>query len=144
VKKAAALAALMLAACTAEAPAPDISVQDAWARATGPGGSSTAVYLAIRNRGGADRLVEVSSPAGQTSLHSTSVDGGVMRMRSVESLDIPAGSKVTLEPGGTHVMLTGLDAELAAGTTIPLELHFERSGEMTMEAAVRPASANGE
>jgi copper(I)-binding protein len=143
-KKAAALAALMLAACTAEAPAPDVAVRDAWARTTGPGQSSTAVYLAIRNKGGDDRLVEVSSTIGQASLHSTSIEGGVMRMRPVESLDIPALSTVSLEPAGTHVMLTGLTSALEPGTAVPLELEFERSGKRQVNATVRPASGSGE
>ena len=142
--KALALAAFLLVSCTAEAPTPEIVVENAWARAAAHGRSSTAVYLTIRNTGGGDRLVEVSSPAGEASLHSTSMAGGIMRMRSVEAVDVPAGSAVKLEPGGNHVMLSGLKSPLAAGSTIPLELKFERSGDKKVEAAVRAASAKGE
>ena len=143
-KKAAALAAFLLVSCTAEAPAPEIVVEGAWARAAAHGRSSTAVYLTIRNSGGGDRLVAISSPVGQASLHSTSMDGGIMRMRPVESLDVPAGSVVKLVPGGNHVMLTGLKSPLAAGSAVPLELQFERSGGKRVDAAVRPASVSGE
>ena len=93
--KALALAAFLLVSCTAEAPTPEIVVENAWARAAAHGRSSTAVYLTIRNTGGGDRLVEVSSPAGEASLHSTSMAGGIMRMRSVEAVDDPAGAAVT-------------------------------------------------
>ena len=141
-KKGAALVALLLASCTR--PAPDISVGDAWARATGPSHSASAVYLTITNDGGPDRLVGVSSPAGDASLHSTSTQGGVMRMRPVEAVEIPAGSTVTLEPGGTHVMLAGLEAPLAAGTTFPLMLDFKRSEDQQVEVTVRSMAADGD
>ena len=138
-RKSAALAALLLASCNVESAPPDIAVDDAWARATVPGRAFTAAYFTVTNEGGGnDQLVGVSTDAGQASLHSTSTDGGVMRMRPVQSIEIPANSTVALRPGGMHVMITGLDNPLPAGTAIPLELSFERSGKRRVEAAVRP------
>lgn len=142
-KKCAVFAAVLLASCDAGAP-PSISVADAWARATGPGQSSTAAYLTVRNSGGSDSLLSVSSPAGAASLHSTSMTDGIMRMRHLEALEVPAGSTVTLEPGATHVMLTGLKTPIAAGSSFPLTLSFERSGERRVTVTVRPASSAGE
>ena len=142
-RKSAALAALLLASCQAESVPPAIAVQDSWARSTASGQTSTAAYFTISNPGGEDRLVGVSSPFGQASLHSTTMDGGVMRMRPVESLEIPARSTVVLKPGGLHVMITGLERPLDAGTAIPLDLSFERAGDRRIEVAVRPAAANG-
>jgi copper(I)-binding protein len=138
-----ALAALLLAACRIERPPPVIDVEDAWARATVPGQSSSAAYFTVANLGGEDRLVGVSSPVGQASIHSTSMDGSVMRMRPVEFVEIPANSTVTLRPGGTHLMLTGLPAPLSPGSAVPLELRFERSGKMQVDAAVRGAAPGG-
>lgn len=131
------LAALLLASCGGESPPPAITIDSAWARATAPGQSSTAAYFTITNAGGGDRLLTVSSPAGQASLHSTSMDGGVMRMRHLEALDIPANSTVELSPGAIHVMVTGLDRPLGAGQQLPLELRFDRSGERVLVATVR-------
>lgn len=133
----AAIAALLLASCSAESPPPAISIDSAWARTTAPGQTSTAVYLTIANSGGSDRLVAVSSPAGQASLHSTSMEGGVMRMRHLDALDIPAESSVELKPGATHVMIIGLGEALEEGRQLPLDLQFERSGERAVAAAVR-------
>ena len=131
------LAALLLAACSSEGPAPAITLDSAWARATLPGQSATAAYFTIANTGGGDRLVRISSPAGEASLHSTSMDGGVMRMRRLDALDIPANSAIELKPAAIHVMITGLRRPLGAGERLPLELAFERSGERVVVATVR-------
>lgn len=128
---------LLLASCGGEGPQPAIAVEDAWARATAPGRTSSAAYFTIANTGGRDRLLSVSSPAGAVSLHSTSMDGGVMRMRPLDALEIPADSTVELAPGGTHVMIAGLSEPLAAGSALPLDLTFERSGERRVNAEVR-------
>lgn len=143
VNKGAALAALMLASCSVQSEPPKIAVEDAWARATVPGQPAAAVYLTIRNSGGADRLTGVSSPVGRASLHSTAMDDGVTRMRPVEALDVPANSTVELKPGATHVMLAGLKQPLEAGSTVPLHLEFDESGERQVRVAIRPATANG-
>ena len=133
----AALAALLLASCGGGGPKPSITIGEPWARAAAPGRTSTAAYFTIANSGGEDRLLSVTSTAGEVSLHSTSMDDGVMRMRPVEALDIPAGTTVRLEPGGTHAMVTGLKQPLAAGSALPLDLTFERSGELRVNASVR-------
>lgn len=142
--KPAALAALLLLACSSDSAPPAIEVQDAWARATLAGQSSSAVYATIRNHGGSDRLLRVSSPVGIASLHSTTTDGGIVRMRAAAYLEIPSRSTVELEPGGAHVMISGLSRPLDVGQSVPLELAFARSGKRQMMAAVRPAGTDGE
>ena len=58
-------------------------------------------------------------------VHEMKMDGDVMKMRAVPSLDLPAGKKVELKPGGYHVMLMDLKAPLAKDSTIPLTLLFK-------------------
>jgi copper(I)-binding protein len=140
VKKSAALAALLLVSCNVQDKPPAVAIQDAWTRATVPGQGSAAVFFTITNGGGTDRLVSVSSSAGEASIHSTSMEGGVMRMRPVQSVQVPANSTVVLEPGRTHVMVTGLKQPLSEGTALLLELGFERSGPKRVNAAVRSAT----
>ena len=84
-------AAALLTACGAK-PDPAISVERGWARATPTGASSAAAYLMIVNRAaGDDRLISVTvSRAAAASLHASSIDQGVMRMRALETgLAIP-------------------------------------------------------
>lgn len=143
-KQGAALAALLLAACDLKDSPPQVAVRDAWARATMPGQPSAAVYLTIRNSGGPDRLESVSSAIGNAAVHESSTSGGVMRMRPVAAVEVPAGSTVSLRPGGTHIMLRGLGAPLAAGSSFPLRLDFQRSGTKDVEVAVRAPGEDGE
>ena len=136
-------AALLLASCKPASAPPEVSVEGAWARATVPGQTGSAAYFTIRNAGGADKLLSVTTPSADASLHSTSMDNGVMRMRPVQALDVPAKSAVELRPGGTHVMLMELKEPLEAGAMLELDLKFERSGERKVTADVRPATAGG-
>lgn len=130
------IAALVLAGC-APAPSPsDISIVDAWARATAPGQSNGAVYASIRNAGGADTLVGVSTEVGTAMLHGGESSGGMARMRRVGSLDVPARGEVTLAPGGTHVMLTGLKQPLVAGEKFSLQFGFAGAGSRVVKVAV--------
>ena len=133
----------LLLSCTRDQPPADIVIGHGWARETAPGQSAAAVYLTVTNRGaGTDRLAEVDPPgAAAASLHSSSSDGGVARMRSLpDGLAIPAHSTVELKPGGTHIMVTGLQQPLRAGQTIELGLGFERSGRRPLTVRVVPAS----
>ena len=142
-RKAIALAALLLVSCKVENVPPSITVDAAWARATAPGQATAAAYATIINSGGADRLVAVYTPVGSASIHSTSTENGVMRMRPVGQLDIPANSTVELAPGEKHVMLSEVKQPLAVGTSFPLTFRFERSGQLQVTVAVRDPSATG-
>ena len=118
-----------------------IRVTQAWARATAPGQSVGAGYLALINEGRTeDRLIAITSPvAREAQLHSMMMDGGVMRMRPIEGgLLIPAGGRVTLEPGGVHLMFVALNAPLVSGTTFPVILRFAHAGELRTEFRVEP------
>lgn len=130
---------LALAGCSPASP--EIDVIDAWARATAPGQSNGAVYAIIANYGAADRLIGASTPVGSAMIHGNEHKAGVARMRTMSELPIAAGSRVTLAPGATHVMLTGLTAPLTAGTHIPLTLRFAEGGPRTVAVAVVAAGS---
>jgi hypothetical protein len=122
----------------------DLLITQAWSRAAGAGGQG-AGYLTIANRGAAaDRLLSASSPAsGRMELHTHVNDNGVMRMREVPAIDLPAGQTVTLRPGGLHLMFMGLTQALQQGSTVPVTLRFERAGPVTVPLAVQAAGARG-
>lgn len=114
------------------------------ARPTPPGGRAGAAYFSVANKGGLqDRLLRASSPRAATvELHSMNMDGNVMRMRPVPAVAVPAGATVKLEPGGLHVMLTGLKQPLKTGERFPLTLVFEKAGSVTVEIVVEEAGAS--
>lgn len=136
------LAALLLASCGKSGGDPDIQISDAWARETVAGQMATAAYMTIANKGsGADRLVSVDAPSpSMATVHSTSNEDGISRMRHMDDgLEVPAGGTAQLAPGGTHVMVTGLGAPLKAGDTLKLTLHFEKSGDRSVDLPIKSA-----
>ena len=46
----------------------------------------------------------------------------MMRMRAIDNLALPAGTKVSLKPGGHHLMLVDLKQSLSDGSVIPVTL----------------------
>jgi copper(I)-binding protein len=135
-------AALVLVSCSGGTP--KIAVSGTWARATVPGQTSAAAYLQIANSGdGADTLAGVSAEVGDATMHSSSMDGGVMRMRPLKSLSVPAHSTVQFQPGGNHIMITGLKQPLRDGESFTLALGFQRSGVQRVKVEIRPATTSG-
>jgi hypothetical protein len=117
-------------------------VTSAWARATPPGLDVGAAYLVIEGGERADRLVAASTArASMVELHAVEDHEGVARMRELEAIDVPAGARVELAPGATHLMLMGLDAPLVAGQVFPMTLRFALAGEQTVSVRVQPATA---
>ncbi|MEJ7619494.1 MAG: copper chaperone PCu(A)C [Aquificaceae bacterium] len=114
---------------------PKIEVKDAWVREVPPTSKMSAAYMVIENKGKeSDKLVDASNNVSEiTELHET-VEG---KMRRVKAIEIPAGGKVELKPGGLHVMLINLKKPLKEGDTVELTLKFEKSGEVKVQAPVR-------
>ena len=123
---------LLLLALVATPAMGQVTIADAWTRATAPGAKIAAGYLTIRNSGKtADKLVSASSPAAEkVETHVTVKDGDIFRMREVKGYDIPAGGSFELKPGGAHLMLVNVKAPLKEGEKVPLTLRFERAGEV--------------
>jgi copper(I)-binding protein len=70
-------------------------------------------------------------------LHTQAVEGGVMRMRQVEAIDVTGDTTTQPRPGGLHIMLIGPKAPLREGTRFPSTLKFEKAGEVTLDVMVR-------
>lgn len=108
---------------TLNAYAGDIQVENAWSRATAPGQDTAMADLTITSVKDA-RLVGFSSPACKKGeIHSMTHENGMMKMREMSSIELPAGRHVGLEAGGYHLMLVGLKAPLKAGESVPLTLN---------------------
>jgi periplasmic copper chaperone A len=108
-----------------------------------PAASAKSVggYLSISNTGAeADRLIGVEVPVVKHAMVHTTIHGedGVARMTHLEFLDLPAGETVTLERGGLHVMMMGLQSALTEGQMVPATLIFEKAGRVEIEFSVDP------
>lgn len=125
--------------------AQQVAVSAAWVRSTVAGQGAAAAYLELTAREPA-RLVGASTPlAGATELHQMVMDGGVMKMRPLPFLELPAGKTVVLRPGSYHFMLLELKQVLRAGEQVPLSLRIEGHDKqrftLDVRAEVRGAAA---
>ena len=114
-------------------------VTDAWVRLPSGPDQPAAAYFTITNPAAEpDALLGVTSPVASSGmLHQTSTDSsGMTGMAMVDRLDVPAGGTVKLEPGGYHVMMTGVTG-VAVGASIELDLTFEHAGTIKVMAEAR-------
>ncbi|HZF81803.1 MAG TPA: copper chaperone PCu(A)C [Rubrivivax sp.] len=112
-------------------------VESAWARPTVAGQSAGGAYLKITGGALADRLLSASSPVAQhAELHTMTMEGDIMRMRSIDAVAVPPGQTVELKPGGMHLMFVGLAQPLKSGSRFPLTLRFEKAGAITVQVKV--------
>lgn len=105
--------------------AADVELTDAWVAETVPGSDVAAGYFTLTNRGAADAVTSVEASAGVASLHRQVVDGELMRMEAIAELALDAGAEISLQPGGLHLMLEGIETRLRAGEEIELTLFLK-------------------
>lgn len=125
-----------------QASAPGIEIEGGFLRAS-PGMAPTgAGFMTIRSTGAADRLVGFHTPAcTRPELHTHIDDNGIMRMRQVPAIEVPAGGMAELKSGGLHLMLIDLVAPLTEGDVVPVTLVFEQAGEVTVQMPVKKIGA---
>ena len=130
---------LWLACLPALQAADNLRVEDAWARETPPGVSNGAAYVTLVNdAANKDWLVAAWGAVSETvELHTHLIEGDMIMMRQVERIEVDAGDRTVLEPGGKHLMLIGLKQPLVAGDRFPLTLEFEQGEEITVQFEVR-------
>lgn len=121
-KKALSVLSLSLLASLAHA---QVTVSEAWVRATVAQQKATGAFMQLQSAQDA-KLVSAQSPvAGVTEVHEMAMDNGVMKMRAIPSLALPAGKAVELKPGGYHVMLMDLKGQIKDGDMVPVTLVVE-------------------
>jgi len=139
------VSALFLAMTVSLAAQAQVTVKDAWVRATVPQQKATGAFMQLQSAQDAKLLSAQSPVAGVVEVHEMSMDGGVMKMRAVPSLALPAGQAVDLKPGGYHVMLMDLKGQVKDGDTVPVTLVVEgkdgKRQNIEIKASARMAAA---
>jgi len=126
-------------------PQPDIAegegiqIEDAWARPASEGRMSAAYFLLTNFEAEPDTLLSVESDVALiVEVHeSYESEEGLMGMREVPDLYIPAQSSLRFQQGGLHIMLIQATRTLKDGDTFYLTLNFARSGQKTITVPVR-------
>lgn len=145
--KAFALALVVLVSLFPAAPAnaaEAVRVVNAWTRATLPGQKVAGIYVEIMSPMDG-KLTGVTFPRARAAeLHSMKVENGTMKMRSVESVDLPGGKWVKLEPNGLHIMAFDLEQPLRAGQKLPMMLTVQLGGQRPREVSTTVRVVNSE
>jgi len=141
-----AIAVLLLFGAAAMPVAAQVTVSDAWVRATAPGQTVAGAYMKIKSSK-TSTLVAVRTPVSKDAqLHEMSMDNGVMKMKPVARIELPAGKTVDLKPGGYHLMFMNIAKPLRKGDTVPITLVVEgpdkKQQQVEVKAEVRDMMAN--
>ena len=124
----------------------DIEIEHPHARVTVGKQANGAAYMEIENKGKTDdALLSASSPvADSVEVHTMRMEGDVMKMRAVDSLEIKVGDEVKMKPGeGYHIMLMGLKNPLKAGEKFPMTLTFRQAGTVKITVHVSDKAMTG-
>lgn len=119
--------ALLLASASLMAQA-EVSVKDAWVRATVPQQKATGAFMTLTSNQDVRLVAAESSISGVTEVHEMKMEKDVMKMRAVDALELNQGKALELKPGGYHIMLMELKSQAKAGETVTLKLTFEGKG----------------
>jgi copper(I)-binding protein len=114
-----------------------VQVLQPWSRPA-VAGTNAIGYMVLANHGpAADALAKVDTPiAAKVEIHSSSMAGGIMSMKPVETVGVPAGGQVTFGPGAYHLMIIGLNRTLKAGDQVPATLSFASGARLKVRFAV--------
>jgi copper(I)-binding protein len=123
--------------------ADQVSVADPYVRMAPPGTKTTGAFMLLKNTGDkeAKLITAASSAASVTELHNHINDGGVMRMRQVKEIAVPAKGEVALKPGSYHVMLIDMKAPLKEGDHVVITLGFADGSSKEVHATVKKPMA---
>lgn len=116
------VASLALVSLAAHA---EVSVKDAWIRATVTEQKSTGAFMQLQSSNDVQIVDIQTSVAGVAEIHEMKMDNNIMKMRPIPQLALPAGKAVELKPGGYHVMLMDLKTQIKEGDTVLMTLTVE-------------------
>jgi hypothetical protein len=104
-----------------------VAVLNAWVREADEHARMNAGYMTLVNAGNEDiKLVKVESEAFDfVEVHEMAKVDGLMEMREITALLIPANDRALLAPGGKHLMMSGARKSLEKGERVDLVLTFD-------------------
>lgn len=116
-----------------------IEITNAYVREVPPTMTNSAAYMTLANE--TDRDVAVIDGASDASkvveLHTHDNVNGMMQMKRVPRIVIPAKGETQLKPGGLHLMLIGLKKPLKQGDNVAVSIQFDNNESVTINAPVK-------
>ena len=129
-------ASLALASCADPDP---LYVDQAWIRLSAQPANPSSGYFVIHGGPEAVTLRSVTTEGAQrVEMHeSMMAEGGVMSMKPVDSIAVPAGGKVAFAPGGKHLMIWAINPAIVKAGKLPMTFFFSNGDRLIVEAVIR-------
>lgn len=115
----------------------EVTVSNAYMPAVPPVSRTAAVYLELKNTSQSKVILSgvSTSIAKHAMFHQTVESEGLVKMKHLSNLEIYPGETIEFSPGGMHIMLMGLQANLNQNSFI-LNLIFENQASQAIEVRV--------
>lgn len=116
-----------------------IEVSGGYVRAVPEGQAISAAFMQIDNQDlSAHDVISASSSFAKTvELHTHTHENGMMKMRQIPKIELPAGGSALLQPGGLHIMLIGLTKPLTTDSMVDISLSFEDGSRKELQVPVK-------
>ena len=147
-RKLAAIIALTLALAGC-ASTPQVEAKDVWIKSSEMSqiGGMTGLFGTITNNSSKD-IVFIggeTDAAGIVEVHEMAMIEGEMKMQEIDGgIVIPAGQSIVLEPGGNHLMLMALNADILAGDKINVTLKFDGADDLVLTGVMAKPAEGGD
>lgn len=121
-----------------------IVISNPYIKEVPPNTPATAAFMTLSNSSEHDiYLTAVQTQAAEKAeLHTHTHENGVMRMRQIESIKVPAHGQVELKPGGLHIMLIHPTLTLKSGDQVTETLTFKDGSQHTHTLPVQSFMKN--
>ena len=118
--------------------AADIEILNATVRQPLPGRTVSAGYFSIQNQTSQSVIVVAATSPWfeKVELHQHRFVDGMMRMESVERIEVAPQQTVHLQPGGLHLMLFKPSQQLQLEQQVPIELQLADGHKIAISAVV--------
>jgi copper(I)-binding protein len=118
-----------------------VAIMNAWVRETDAKAKVNAGYMTLVNVGSEQvTLVKVESDSCEIiEVHEMALVDGLMEMREVTAMIIPANGQIQFKPGGMHLMLKQPLRHLTTGQKVDMTLIFKsgRKQKVSVNVAAR-------
>lgn len=117
----------------------EIVLDQGFVRAMPPGQKITAAYMSLRNISEQDVVVSgVSSDiAPRVEIHESYTREGMMAMRQLPLVTVPAGGRLVLAPGGVHLMLFNIGEQLKEGDQVNILVAYKNGASQQFSLPVK-------
>ena len=133
-----------VSACTPPAKQPVLNIHGAQTTLPAVKGNPSAVYFDITGGPQDVRLLSVlAGDALRVEMHESVNENGVVSMKQLTAVDVPAKSRIQFKQGGKHVMIWGINDAAAKRGSFPMTFVFSNNDRIVADVKVNPAPTAG-